>query len=235
MRVVGLLTCASLLVSQAAFAQSCPEPLASAKRLVLVTADNFTTSTATLRRYERSGSQWRASSGPVSALIGLKGMAWAQSFRSLAARGEPVKYEGDKRVPAGLYKTGSSFGFKPRAHADYMQIREGDICVNDAMSADYNKITTRARAGWQVHAENMWRVPDYRNGIFIDYPTDAKLRAGSCIFIHVALPGKTGTAGCVALPEPEVVGLQDFVGSGAVIAILPRSALPRLAACLPPS
>ncbi len=233
MRVVALLAFASFLVPSAGFAQSCPEPLASAKRLVLVTADGFTTSTATLQRYERSGAQWRADGGPVSALIGLKGMAWSQSFRPLAAKGDPVKYEGDKRIPAGIYKTGSSFGFKPRPHADYMQIREGDICVNDAMSADYNKITTRARAGQQVRAENMWRVPDYRNGILIDYPTDARLRAGSCIFIHVALPGKTGTGGCVALSEPEVVKLQDFVGPGAVLAVLPRSALPRLSACLP--
>ncbi|MBV9555473.1 MAG: hypothetical protein JO254_00190 [Pseudolabrys sp.] len=235
MRIVALLAFASLLGSQPALAQSCPEPLASARRLVLVTADNFTTSTATLQRFERNGSQWRANGGPVSALIGLKGMAWAQSFRPLAAKGDPVKYEGDKRIPAGIYKTGASFGFKPRAHAGYTQIREGDICVNDAASSDYNKITSRARVGWNVHAENMWRVPDYRNGIFIDYPTDARLRAGSCIFIHVALPGKTGTGGCVALAEPEVAKLQDFVEPGAVLAVLPRSALPRLSACLPAS
>jgi L,D-peptidoglycan transpeptidase YkuD (ErfK/YbiS/YcfS/YnhG family) len=235
MRLVALVAFASLLVSQAAFSQGCPEPLASTRRLVLVTADNFTTSAATLQRYERDGAQWRANGGPVSALIGLKGMAWSQSFRSLAAKGDPVKYEGDKRIPAGFFGIGRSFGFSASRKPNYMQIRDGMVCVSDALSPAYNTITTRAEVGQKVHAENMWRIPDYRNGIVIDYPTDAKLRAGSCIFIHVALPGKTGTSGCVALPEPDVVALQDFASPGAVIAVLPRSALPRLSGCLPAS
>ncbi len=79
----------------------------------------------------------------------------------------------------------------------------------------------------------MWRVPDYRSGLVVDYPIDAKARAGSCIFIHVWLPNKTGTAGCVALSEPELIALQDFAEPGAVLAVLPRQALGRLGACLP--
>jgi len=218
-----------------ASAQSCPELLASARRLVLVTADNFTTSTAVLQRYERdaAGAPWRATGGPVSALIGLKGMAWSQSFRSIAAKGEPVKYDGDKRVPAGIYRLGRSFGFAASQRRNYMQIRDGMVCVDDATSPAYNTITSRAEVGWKVHGENMWRVPDYRNGLVVDYPTEARLRAGSCIFVHVALPGKKGTAGCVALPEPDVIALQDFAEPGAVLAVLPRQASGRLGICLP--
>jgi L,D-peptidoglycan transpeptidase YkuD (ErfK/YbiS/YcfS/YnhG family) len=224
----------AILFPGVALAQSCPAPLTDAKRLVLVVADNFTTSAASVQRFERvAGGSWRAIGGPASALIGLKGMAWSQAWRSLATRGEPVKYDGDKRVPAGIYPTGSSFGFKARPHTDYLQIREGDVCVDDPSSPAYNTITKRALVGWKVHGENMWRVPDYRNGISVEYPTDAKLRAGSCIFIHVWLPGKAGTAGCVALKEPEVVALQEFVEPGAVLAVLPRHALGRLKGCLP--
>ena len=62
---------------------------------------------------------------------------------------------------------------------------------------------------------------------------DRKARAGSCIFIHLQLPGKTGTNGCVALPEPQLEALQDHVQSGAVLAILPRQALDRFKGCLP--
>jgi L,D-peptidoglycan transpeptidase YkuD (ErfK/YbiS/YcfS/YnhG family) len=69
----------------------------------------------------------------------------------------------------------------------------------------------------------------------VDYPTDAKARAGSCIFIHLRLPGKTGTAGCVALPEPQLVDLQNFAQEGAVLAVLPKDALDRFKSCLPPS
>jgi L,D-peptidoglycan transpeptidase YkuD (ErfK/YbiS/YcfS/YnhG family) len=114
-----------------------------------------------------------------------------------------------------------------------MRIGEGMVCVNDPASPAYNTITTRAKVGWQVHGENMWRVPDYRKGLLVDYPTDRKARAGSCIFIHLQLPGKTGTSGCVALPEPQFEALQDFAANGAVLAVLPRQALDRFKGCLP--
>ena len=62
----------------------------------------------------------------------------------------------------------------------------------------------------------------YRRGLLVDYPTDAERQAGSCIFIHVWRSPTTGTAGCVAVPEPRVEALQDFSAGGAVLAILPR-------------
>ena len=114
-----------------------------------------------------------------------------------------------------------------------MQLAQGTVCVDDPQSPAYNAITTRAAVGWTVHGENMWRVREYRRGLLVDYPTDAKARAGSCIFIHVRRPGGSGTAGCVALAEPEVAALQDFAQSGAVLAILPRAALERFKGCLP--
>jgi hypothetical protein len=45
----------------------------------------------------------------------------------------------------------------------------------------------------------------------------------------------TGTGGCVALPEPQLIAMQDFAQAGAVLAILPRQALGRFKGCLPAS
>lgn len=84
-----------------------------------------------------------------------------------------------------------------------------------------------------THGENMWRVPAYRNGLVVDYPTNRNARAGSCIFIHIRLPSATSTAGCVAVPEPQVIELQDFSEPGAVLAVLPDAALNRFRGCLP--
>jgi L,D-peptidoglycan transpeptidase YkuD (ErfK/YbiS/YcfS/YnhG family) len=224
-----------LLVPPAAHGQSCPEPLASARRLVLVTAKDMTTSAASIQRFERGSpnGSWRSAGGPQSALIGRNGMAWAHAFRALAQRGEPIKVDGDKRVPAGFYRIGASFGFGASGRPNYLQVGEGTVCVDEPASPAYNTITTRAKVGWQVHGENMWRVPAYRHGLLVDYPTDRKSRAGSCIFIHVRLPDAKGTAGCVAVPEPQVVELQDFAEPGAVLAVLPDQARGRLG-CLPP-
>lgn len=107
------------------------------------------------------------------------------------------------------------------------------VCVDDPSSPAYNTITSRAKVGWKVHGENMWRVPEYRRGLLVDYPTDAKARAGSCIFIHARLKGATGTSGCVSLPEPQVEALQDFAQGQAVLAVLPRQAIERFKGCLP--
>lgn len=231
----ALLALSILIAPHAALAQSCPQPLASAKRLVLVTADSLTSTTATVQQFERAAvtAPWQEFRGPTTALIGHKGVGWAHAFRSFARKGEPVKVEGDKRAPAGFYKIGSSFGFAASHRLGYMRVVDGMTCVDDLSSPAYNTIATRANVGWQIHGENMWRMPEYRRGLLVDYPSNRKARAGSCIFIHLQLPGKTGTSGCVALPEPQLEALQDFAQGGAVLAVLPRRALDRFKGCLP--
>jgi L,D-peptidoglycan transpeptidase YkuD (ErfK/YbiS/YcfS/YnhG family) len=226
---------AALSITSAA-AQSCPAPLADARRLVLVTADTMTTALATMRLYERAsaGKPWRALEAPEPAMIGRTGMGWSLSFVRLAHRGEPIKTEGDKRAPAGFYRIGRSFGILASSQPNYLRVTPDTICVHDPSSPAYNTIASRARIGPYVGAENMSRaLPMYRRGLLVDYPTDAKRRAGSCIFIHVWRSPTTSTAGCVSVPEPRVEALQDFAAGGAVLAILPRGALDRLPGCLP--
>jgi L,D-peptidoglycan transpeptidase YkuD (ErfK/YbiS/YcfS/YnhG family) len=230
-----LLTLVVLLAPSLARAQSCPAPLAQARKLVLVTSDTFSNSTATLQTFTRpdASSSWRAASGSVTALVGHKGIGWSYIFKNFAAPGEPIKVDGDKRVPAGIFRIGRSFGLVPSRLPNYLQITEGMTCVDDARSPAYNTITSREKIGWQVHGENMWRVREYRRGLLVDYPTNRRARGGSCIFIHARMSGATGTSGCVSLPEPQVAALQNFAQSGAVLAVLPRQALGRFNGCLP--
>ena len=235
--VVAGVIAAPALSTAPARAQSCPAPLAEAKRLVLVTAETMNDTAATMRLYERTSAavSWRALGTAEPALIGRGGMGWSPFFVQLARRGEPIKVEGDKRAPAGIYKIGRSFGIVALSRPNYLQVTPDTICVHDLSSPAYNTIASRARLGPAVSAENMSRaLPMYRRGLLVDYPTDARKRAGSCIFIHVWRSPTTGTAGCVSMPEPRVEALQDFAADGAVLAILPRGALDRLRGCLPP-
>ncbi|MEI8153122.1 MAG: hypothetical protein WCG92_16185 [Hyphomicrobiales bacterium] len=217
-------------------AQSCPAPLAGAKRLVLVTASTMNEVTATMRLYERASSaeSWRALGAAEPAMIGRGGMGWSQSFTRFARRGEPLKVEGDKRAPAGIYPIGRSFGIVASSRPNYLRVTPDTICVHDPSSPAYNTIASRSRLGPAVGAENMSRaLPMYRRGLQVDYPTDARRKAGSCIFIHVWRSPTTGTAGCVAVPEPRVEALQEFSAGGAVLAIVPRGAVERFGGCLP--
>jgi D-alanyl-D-alanine dipeptidase len=221
---------------ESAGAQTCPMLLSDARRLVLVTADSMNAMAATLRLYQRasSGAPWQALGPPEPALLGKAGLAWSHFFRQLSRDGEPIKVEGDKRTPAGVYTLGRSFGTLASKRPDHVRVASDTICVDDPRSPAYNTITSRAAVGPGVHAEQMGRaMPMYRRGLLVDYPTDARRRAGSCIFIHVWRSPTTGTAGCIALPEARVMALQDFAAAGAVLAVMPRAALGRLPGCLP--
>ena len=231
------LTIATLLAPASdAMAQACPAPLGEARRLILVTAATMSSTAARLQLFERASPNepWRALGAPEPATIGKAGMAWSYFYRQLRRGGEPIKVEGDKRAPAGIYRLGRSFGTLASSRPDYLHVAADTVCVDDPTSPAYNTITSRAAVGPKVSVENMSRVlPMYRRGIVIDYPTDARARAGSCIFVHVWRTPTTGTAACVAIPEPRVEALQEFSAAGAAIAILPQGALDRLRGCLP--
>ena len=230
---------AVLMSPSAARGQACPAVLNEAKRLVLVTTENMDITPATAQLFERVSvnDKWRARGAPEPALVGRAGMAWAPMFRHLARPGEPIKAEGDKRAPAGIYPLNGTFGTVPSSRPGHIQVTDDTVCVDDLDSPAYNTITLRSVVGPKTRAENMSKaLPMYRHGLLVDYPTDIAAKAGSCIFIHVWRSPTRGTGGCVAFPEERVMALQDFAeGGGAVLAIIPQPALRRLANCLPPA
>jgi L,D-peptidoglycan transpeptidase YkuD (ErfK/YbiS/YcfS/YnhG family) len=166
--------------------------------------------------------------------VGKQGLAWGFPFLRYKREGEPEKVEGDKRTPAGFFKIGASFGFADVARDGYIRVEPGKtVCVEDSASPFYNTITTRAQLGPQTKADNMADTSLFRNGLFVDYPSDRQGKRGSCIFIHVWKTPDTKTSGCVALPEPRVQALQEFSQAGAVLGVLPETARERFAGCLP--
>jgi L,D-peptidoglycan transpeptidase YkuD (ErfK/YbiS/YcfS/YnhG family) len=216
--------------------QSCPAPIADARRLVLVTAKAMNEPAAEMQLYERASAAepWRALGPSEPVMLGRGGIGWSHFFRRYARAGEPIKVEGDKRAPAGFYRIGRSFGTVPSPRPGHIGVTDDTVCVYEPSSPHYNRIVSRKIAGPDVRVENMSRMlPMYRRGLVVDYPTDGRSQAGSCIFIHVWKTPTTGTAGCVAMPEPRVEALQDFSTGGAVLAILPQQALARFATCLP--
>jgi len=189
----------------------------------------------TARLFERASPQesWQPAAPPEPVRLGRAGMAWGIGFQHLAAGGEPKKVEGDGRTPVGIYRLGPSFGFAASPRPGYRQIADDTVCVDDPSSPAYNTVTSRKIVGKKVHGENMSKVPRYRLGLMVDYPTDAKARGGSCIFIHIQRSPTSPTEGCIALPEERIAAWQDFSEAGAVLVTAPGSAFNRLAGCLP--
>lgn len=215
----------------------CPAALESATRLVVVRTADMDATSATLETFERpsTAEAWRPAGGLREAVVGLKGLAWGTQFTHLARPGEPIKQEGDRRSPAGIYAIGAPFGFAPSDEPGYMQLAtDQHMCVEDASSPLYGRIVPRSQMPKTLKADQMAAEPLYRTGIVVDYPADRAAKAGSCIFIHVWRQRGKGTAGCVAMEEADVTALRAWLSAApSAIAILPAIAADRFAGCLP--
>lgn len=217
-------------------AQQCPAILSGATKLAVAISSSMETAKTSLYMFERKSPEgsWSRRLGPVEAVAGAKGFAWGHPYRSLAKAGEPLKTEGDKRTPLGIYRLDSAFGFEARPLSSYIKLeRDTHYCVDDVRSPHYGRIVSKARAGDGVSGENMREIALYRRGIIIGYPPERGLKAGSCIFLHVWKGSGNGTGGCLAAPEEVVAAFQAWAGSGSAIAILSRDTFGRFKSCLP--
>lgn len=228
--------CATLLAAAGlggpAHAQ-CPPAIAAATQLMLVTTPDMGSLAATLRRFERPdpAQAWREAAPASPAVVGATGLGWPAGASDSHAD-EPRKHEGDKRTPAGFFPVGRPFGTAQSKLAGYMRLEPGrQICVDDLASPRYGQIVSR-REEPKAHGEDMGTVSLYRRGFVIDTPVDAASRSGSCIFLHVWRAPTKGTVGCVALPEPAVAALQEWIRPGAVVGILPKPEADKTLACL---
>ena len=193
-------------------------------------------SKATLQLFERSSKDaaWTSVTQGEPVMVGTNGLAWGYTFTGYKLEGEPEKHEGDKRTPAGFFALGPSFGFKPSKRKGHIQIQKGEtICVEDTASPYYNTITTRSAIGAPPEAkmDEMGKTSLFRNGIFVQYASDAASARGSCILMHVWKTPTTTTKGCVALPEARVRVMLRFAAKGAVLGVLPETARERFPGC----
>jgi L,D-peptidoglycan transpeptidase YkuD (ErfK/YbiS/YcfS/YnhG family) len=230
-----LIFAAMIILAAPVYAETCHDRIAEASRLVLVTTRSMNTQLATMQLLTRQSTNqpWKRVSAAEPAVVGKAGLGWGYSFVDLKDREEPEKIEGDKRTPAGFFRIGVSFGFAPSRRPGYIELKSGEtVCVEDPSSPFYNTITRRSEIG-SVEADDMRNSPLYRSGLFVDYPSERATRRGSCILIHIWSAPDTGTAGCIGLPEERVRALQDFSRAGAVLAVLPETALGRFQGCLP--
>ncbi len=204
------------------------------QRLILVETDGFHNSGAKISVYGRSSDteQWAVAGLITTAEVGKSGLGWGHTFRHLAKPGEPIKLEGDKRAPAGLFRLGRPFGLVSDDLPSYMQLNKGKhFCVDDVKSERYSQIVDPKSVPDGTSGEKMWEIGLYKRGIVVDYPTDRKAKSGSCIFLHVWKARGTPTVGCVAADEGTVEQLQKWVSGardGAWIAIVPKGARDRL-------
>jgi L,D-peptidoglycan transpeptidase YkuD (ErfK/YbiS/YcfS/YnhG family) len=115
-----------------------------------------------------------------------------------------LKREGDGATPRGRFHPvrlwwRADAGGRPRTRLPVRRIRRSDAWCEDPADRRYNQ-PVRLRDA--VVGDRLWRAdPLYDLVVEIDHNRRPRVKGrGSAIFIHVARPGLSPTAGCVALP-----------------------------------
>ena len=170
--------------------------LFSSQQIILVVADNFETSKAKLEFYE---DEKKLFSTHVN--IGENGLGWGLGDVKLRQKkGEPLKREGDKKAPAGIFKLTDIFGYEVDSNYNlpYLFASKNLICVDDGNSSFYNQIIMKH--GDEKSFEYMKREDmQYELGVIVAHNQEAIKNRGSCIFLHVQKEQNSATAGCTSM------------------------------------
>ena len=169
-----------------------------ATKVVTVVSDSWTSPLAELVLWERArDGSWQQVGGPWEAGVGRAGWAY-----------EPG--EGTLRSPVGSFGFGIGFGLQPDPGyaGGWFDITDTDYWVEDPASPDYN---TRqqgpadpALAPWARFEHLADYTEAYRYAALITFNVPARGPIGSGIFLH-QWTGDGSTAGCVSLPEDELL------------------------------
>lgn len=129
--------------------------------------------------------------------------------------------EGLATTPAGTYNFGVAFGNRPDPGTlfPYTKVDATHYWVDDPNSRYYNKFVTTntVRPDWNS-AEHLIEYPTaYAYSLSINYNMDCIPGAGSAIFLHCN--GGGPTAGCIAVPEQDMIFILQNIKQDAQINI----------------
>ncbi|MBV8736496.1 MAG: L,D-transpeptidase family protein [Alphaproteobacteria bacterium] len=151
--------------------------------------------------------------------------------RAAAGRSGVVahKMEGDGATPAGTFPLVTAFYRadrlpRPQTRLPLRPLEPSDAWVDDPADPNYNSLVSLL---YPAHSEAMW-LDDavYDLLVVIGYNMAPVVPgAGSAIFLHIARPDFSPTAGCVAIAQGALLALMPLLGPHSSITI--RSTTPR--------
>ena len=179
------------------------------KQLLVVTTNNWSTSSGSLQRYERDNKSWVQVGKAIDIKLGRNGIGWGRGLHEVPKDAKIIKKEGDGKAPAGIFRLKQAFGYAPfKIDYPYEVYKETDHCVDDINSKFYNKIvdSTKIERDYKSHERMKFPKDYYKYGIVVDHNgitegAKSKRGAGSCIFIHIK---SVPTAGCTVMNESEI-------------------------------
>lgn len=189
--------------------------LQQSEQLVLIMTPSWQAVEGQAQLYQRSTphQRWRKAGVAFPVVVGQAGLGWGVELAHKQWPG-PVKQEGDKRSPIGVFHVGPIFGFESKPTTKlklaYFPLTSSSVCVDDAGSQYYNHLLDSKKIAFPdwLSAEKMRYIPLYYWGAVIQYNTNKSLRSGgSCLFLHSWRGRGRGTAGCIAMAKEQLLAL----------------------------
>lgn len=189
-----------------AFAQDIPD---SCRQVVLVLASDSAANRAQLWLLDRTaaGRRWKPSAGPFAVTLGTRGLGWGVGLHTSSPPSEfPLKSEGDKRSPAGVFRIPFAFGTGPPESASHLRLPYRHLTptvvgVDDPKSRFYNQVvdSSEVEKDWESNEPMSRRTKLYEWGAFIAHNPEGTPGLGSCIFFHLWPSNGKTTSGCTAM------------------------------------
>lgn len=188
--------------------------LSADSQIILVMGENIDSKKAVLMSFENSKEVFT----PFEVNIGANGLAYGVGEIELKKEeNEPLKYEGDKKTPIGIFLLDGVFGYEEnnQSKMPYQKADKELICVDDTSSKQYNKIIrvdfTKAE-NIPKSFEHMKRDDNqYAFGVVVLHNKKQFKDRGSCIFLHVEASQNAPTAGCTSMSLDNMKKIVDWL------------------------
>ncbi len=178
-------------------------------QILLVVSDDFNTSKAKLSAYDNS----RLIFENIDVNLGKNGLGWGLGLRELPHnKNEPLKMEGDKKAPAGVFQLGTAFGYQQHLDLNlpYLYADENLLCVDDVDSKFYNRFVYFQDDIKSF--EHMKRDDEqYKYGLTVVHNQEQIKNRGSCIFLHIEKSPNHSTAGCTSMKEKDLLKILKWL------------------------
>ena len=149
--------------------------------------------------------------------------SWSEIFSTngrIGKNGVGKTREGDNKTPVGTYGFTMAFGNagNPGSTIGYLQTDSSYYWVDDSNSTYYNKMvsTNEVTCDWSS-AEHISDVGVYKYALAVNYNSSCTPGAGSAIFFHCSRG--SSTAGCIAIPEGNMIQLMQNLRGDCIIVI----------------
>jgi L,D-peptidoglycan transpeptidase YkuD (ErfK/YbiS/YcfS/YnhG family) len=190
---------------------------ASSGQCVVGIAEDWNSSTATLRFYQKKDGRWVPQGDSWQARLGKSGLVWGLGLHPVP-KGATVKKEGDLRAPAGVFAIGGAWGnaasIRKHPQLFYRQVTSRDLWIEDPASPQYNRhvvLDHEPASTWEKKQQMKQADAAHALKLFIAHNAPPKVvpGAGSAIFFHIwRQAGSRPTAGCTTMDEAK---LRDLI------------------------